>query len=115
MTLGSFILESREQMLEHMKWIVADLQRAMLNNTEEYTEPGCDEPSIDVRLCIDRYERNEGWRFIFRTGLSDYDPYHSYLCAGSCVTLDTDPDELLEELLDDVFEQHHGMGGRNDA
>lgn len=98
-----FINAERENMKRALDWIVKDLQRTIKAEPIEHTEYGCDEPTIDVRLCLDP----NGW--IFRTGLVDYDPYHSEICAASCVGLETTTEELLEELLDQALDQIHDL------
>lgn len=74
---------------------VATMQAAPL----EYTEHGADEPTIDIRLCVD----NDGW--IFRTGDASFDQRHSRYCSASCIGLNTQAGELLEQLIDDVLDQ----------
>ncbi len=77
----------------------------MKASPKDYTEHGCDEPSIDIRLCIDERASGKGFTWIFRTGDSSYDLAHSYFCGASCITLDTKILDLLTELVDDVLEQ----------
>lgn len=95
----SFINKERESMLKSLQWVVRDLKGYLKNNPEDFKEPGSDSPSIDVRLCIDE----DSW--IFRTGLADYDPYHSLICCASSVQEDTEAEELLERLLEEAFDQ----------
>lgn len=95
----SFILSEREAIRAALHWTVLDLKRYMSSDPEEYTEHGCDEPSIDIRLCVDA----DGW--IIRTGDSSFDPYHSSVCVDSCVTPDTDTDELLNDLIEQSVDQ----------
>jgi len=95
----SFIHKEKEAMLRSLQWVVSDLKRTLKNNPEDYVEHGTEEPSIDVRLCIDE----DSW--IFRTGLVDYDPYHSLICCASSVNQDTEAEELLESLLEEAFDQ----------
>lgn len=94
-----FIHSEKSSMLKALQWVVKDLKRDLNNNREEFIEPGTDIPSIDVRLCIDE----DSW--IFRTGSVDFDPYHSLICSASSVHEDTEAEELLEELLNQAFEQ----------
>lgn len=86
-----------------LHWAVLDLQRTMEADPKEYTEPGDDGPSIDVRLCIDA----DGW--ILRHGSSDYDPYHSLICSASSVTPDTSADDLLEDLITQALDQSYDL------
>jgi hypothetical protein len=102
----SFLEANRADMLQDLKEIVRDLKDTMLDNPEEYTDYGCDEPSIDVRLCIDT-DRNDCITWIIRTGSSDYDQYHSDFCAASCIGLDTDVKELLNDLINDIMDQSY--------
>lgn len=97
--LMQVIRDNRNGMLRAMRFTVSDLQATLERNPEEYTEPGTDEPAIDIRLCIDP------GRYIIRTGLSDYDLYHSRICAASCVTLETEAEELLNELIEEAENQ----------
>ena len=104
----SFINSEREAMRRALDWTVKDLQRDLETSPEYYVEPGADEPSIDIRLWIDA----DSW--IFRVGLSDFDPYHSAICAGSCVSLDTETDDLLEELINAALDRCAELGGGNE-
>lgn len=100
----SALMRERPALRRALDWVVRDLQGYIKADPKEYIEAGCDEPSIDVRLCVD----DDGW--IFRTGLVDYDPYHSKACAASCVGSETDTDGLLDDLLTDVLDQLHDRG-----
>lgn len=100
MKLEQFLIENKTDMLTNLTEIVADLKATMVSDPEAYTECGNDEPLIDVRLCIDLGDRHHGW--IFRTGLSDYDQYHSEYCAASSIGLDTNAEKLLEELINQL-------------
>jgi hypothetical protein len=108
MKLLKFVNQERAGMLRALEHIVKDLQRSLKADPGEYTEFGADEPTIDVRLCIDLWENDpnnssrNGW--IFRTGSSDYDPYFSEYCAGLCVGLDTNAEDLLDELINQLEE-----------
>ena len=105
MSLEQFIEENRQHMLVELGAIVHKLRNDMGIDPETYTEIGHTEPSIDVRLCVDltpsRY-RQTGW--LFRTGSSDYDSYHSEYCAASVITTETDARELLNELINQLDE-----------
>jgi hypothetical protein len=104
MKLNKFISEERENMLNDLRDIVADLKKSMRISPNEYTEYGCDEPSIDVRLCVDLSERGDSPSWIIRTGSVDFDSYHSEFCSASCIGLSTEPEELLEELVNGLDE-----------
>lgn len=105
MPLDQFIKENQVHMLVELGAIVRGLKEDMLASPSDYidTYSDAETPSIDIRLCIDltpsRY-RSTGW--LFRTGLVDYDQYHSEYCAASSVTPDTDAKELLQELIDQL-------------
>jgi hypothetical protein len=107
MTLEQFLAYSRYQMTDELNDICRELKRDMKRSPEEYTEHGCDEPSIDIRLCVDYHEHKPSlpgeYNYIFRIGLVDFDPIHSDYCAASCVALDTKPDELLKELTEQIL------------
>lgn len=94
----------RQDLVDHIKY----LQGLMKSDPTEYTEHGCDEPSIDIRLCI---ELDGSW--IFRTGDSSFDQRHSPLCGASSVQLDTETKgkelPLLEELLNQVMDQLYSI------
>lgn len=94
-----FIHKEKSSMLKNLQWVVKDLKRYLKDNNEAINELMEEVPSIDVRLCIDE----DSW--IFRTGSADYDPYHSLICSASSVQEDTEAEELLEELLNQAFEQ----------
>jgi hypothetical protein len=100
MQLEQFINEEHANLLEELTLVVKRLQAYMQHMPDDYTEHGEDTPAIDVRLCIDPFEESYTW--IVRTGLVDFDPYHSEHCVASCVGLDTKPKELLEQLLGDL-------------
>lgn len=102
MKLEQFLKENQSDLLTNLTEIVADLKATMASDPKEYTEYGSDDPSIDVRLCIDLGDGHYGW--IFRTGLSDYDPYHSEYCAAASIGLDTNPEKLLAELINQLGE-----------
>lgn len=105
-SLDQFLKDNKSDMLENLTLIVAELKRGLSVIPSDYLEHGCDEPTIDIRLCIDPNERNGyGFDWLFRVGSSDYDPYHSRYCAGSCVGIDTSTSELLDELNEDILEQ----------
>lgn len=58
---------------------------------------------IDVRLCVDidsDYVQNG---FIFRTGLNDFDPYHSQFCSASIISIDGDKEAILNDLLSELY------------
>lgn len=100
MKLEAFIEANSDDMCVILADTVAELQATMAGDPDEYTDTysGDDAgPSIDVRLCIDLTRNGGTW--IFRTGLVDFDPRHSQYCAASSVGLDTDPEELLAELI----------------
>lgn len=95
----SNILKLRERIRESLRWVISDVKRDLERNPEDHTEPGADAPSMDVRLCID------GERFTVRTGSVDFDPYHSEICAASCIDLETDLEELTDELISAAVDQ----------
>ncbi len=95
----SFIFSEREKMRNALRYVVSDLQRSIRVSPEDYIEFKGDTPSIAVRLCVDLD------RWTFRVGLSDFDPYHSEVCSASCVTEDTEVDNLLEQLIEDALNQ----------
>jgi hypothetical protein len=98
-----FLNTEKEWMRQELITTILEWQEEMANHPKEYTEPGTDEPSIDIRLCID-FEAEQG-SWIFRIGSVDYDPYHSQYCAASCITLDTNANSLLDDLFEQVIEQ----------
>jgi hypothetical protein len=107
MNIGTFIKNNRQGMLNNLTLVVKALQDDIKTSPLEYYADEYDEqPSIDIRLCIDLVDEDLSGRFgyIFRTGSVDFDPYHSEYCAASSVDLDTNPNELLEELLNQVLE-----------
>lgn len=99
--LDSFIEANRSDMLTDLTDIVNDLKATMQGDPEEYTDWGSEEPSIDIRLCIDSTRRGE-MTWIIRTGSSDYDQYHSDYCAALSVGLDTKSEELLTDLINQL-------------
>jgi hypothetical protein len=94
--LKKFVDTNRADMLADLRGIIERSKMEMRAYPKDYIEPGCENPSIDIRLCID-LENHYGW--IFRLGSSDYDPYHSEYCGGSSIQLDTVAEDLLGDLL----------------
>ena len=99
MQLDQFIESEKCYMFNNLRDIVSDLIDTMRQNPSEYTERGCDDPSIDIRLCIDVDNDDEPSTWIFRTGLSDYDQSHSRYCSASSIGIDTDVNDLLNDLI----------------
>lgn len=124
--LETFIKENNADMLLDLTQIVNACKHQLSGSGEtmQFKDHVDDIPSIDVRLCIDfeeptqcescgstgcvmcygtgiNQEPNGTW--IFRTGLVDYDQVHSEYCTASCITLETKPNELLNELVDQIL------------
>lgn len=102
--LEFFIEENREDIKAHLINLVERLKEDLKTSPEDYQESPEDTPSIDIRLAVDLVEtldRDQGWTVW--AGSSDYDSYHSEYCSASCVTLETEVGELLEELLEDLY------------
>lgn len=62
---------------------ITDVSRALRRINKDFDgqkEHGCDEPSIDVRLCV---YSDGSWKI--RWGLVDYDPDHAPMCGASSV------------------------------
>jgi len=110
MILPSYIYSIRGALKSALYWTLRDLQESMNRSPEDYTAPGDDGPSIDVRLCIDSGRRGDGPSWIIRTGPPDYDPYHSEVCSSASVGPDTDLEDLLEDLIRDALDQCHERG-----
>ena len=103
MEITAFITQEHDYMLGSLTELVEILKENMRLDTTNYIEEEGEDPSIDIRLAIDNEKetyRSIGWRFWY--GSSDYDSYHSQYCAASSVGLDTKPDELLKDLLNDI-------------
>lgn len=96
---SKFFKPDYKHMLKNLTDIVKDIKHDIELMPDEYTDYGCDEPSVAIRLCVD----DNDW--IFRTGLSDFDQRHSRYCAASSIGLDTNPSELLEDLIDQILDQ----------
>lgn len=103
-TLNQFIIDNHSDMLSDLTNIVKELKLYIRSNPNDYIEYGTDEPAIDIRLCIDEYHYSDGYTWIFRTGLSDYDQVHSQYCSALCVSLNTNPTGLLNELINQLYE-----------
>lgn len=101
--LEAFIKSQERYMRRDINQIVKTCIGDIKRDPKAYTERGTDDPSIDIRLCIDLEPKPSSW--IFRVGLSDYDPRHSEYCGGSCIGIDTKGEDLLLELVDQVLEQ----------
>jgi len=107
--INSFFINEFENILSDLENVVAFAQSAMQIQPKEYTEPGDEGPSVDIRLCVDWDVAHEKFYWILRTGLVGYDPRHSTYCAASSITLDTAPKELLEELVEDLKDQMYEL------
>jgi len=104
--LDRFLEQERAEMFRDLTRIVRNLKGQMKHDLNEYIEAGTDDPSIDIRLCVDRYETKPSlppyYSWCFRTGLVDFDPSHSTYCAASSVGLETDVETLLTDLVKDL-------------
>lgn len=96
MKLDEIIERERVHMWNYLQILVPDTQKYL---NDDNIEPGTNEPSIDIRLCIDQ---DGSWAF--RTGSADYDQSHSYYCAASSIQSETGSDDLLKELLNQLEE-----------
>lgn len=94
--IPSKLLAEKPAIVRALKITVSDLKRTIERDRDEYLDG-----EIDIRLCVDGDSR-----WIIRHGLVDYDPYHSEFCSSSFVTQDTDADELADELIGEVLDQH---------
>lgn len=95
--LDAFIDKERSNMLVELHQIVTDLKKELAADPLPYKENDDDDPSIDIRLCIDLSDFGGSW--IFRTGHVQFDQYHSQYCGASAVTLAVDDvPALLTEL-----------------
>jgi hypothetical protein len=95
--LDVLIKNEKDLMLLDLKYIVADTQANELKQPATYGD------SIDIRLCIDADASDFGW--IFRTGDASFDQRHSDHCASSSIDATTRAEVLLNELLDQMYEE----------
>ncbi len=106
MTIDQFIESKRSEMLRYLKILVRDCKGDIRRNGKAlYMVDGMDEPSIDVRLCIDHRNYNgavDGWTWIYRTGSVDYDPVHSDFCGASAIGLTSTAEGILQDLLNGI-------------
>ncbi len=110
MKLSLFLKAEFEDIVTDLTATVENLKSFVRINPEEFTEAGSDEPSIDVRLCVDEYDGlNRSFTWIIRTGDASFDQKHSPYCAASLIGLDTEPRALAQELIDDIAEQEHKL------
>lgn len=98
--IDQFIKDNRADILTELTRLVTRLKADIEADPMEYVDYGADNPSIDVRLCVDLADSNRCYGWIVRTGLVDYDPYFSEYCSAGSVGLDTDPAKLMAELLE---------------
>lgn len=103
--LQQFIDSNRDDMLADLRAIVESLKADIAADPDLYRGifEDCD-PAIDVRLCVDLDPRAESGTWIFRTGDASYDQRHSDYCGAGSVGADTDPADLLETLIDQLFD-----------
>lgn len=100
----SKLLAEREFIRNALTFTVSDLKRMIQNDPDDYEDMDGN-ASIDVRLCVNTEATEYNSLWIIRTGLVDFDAYHSPICAASSVTPDTDLDELLDDLLGQALDQ----------
>jgi hypothetical protein len=82
-------------------FIERDLKR--IQNSLDPVAANEDDASIDVRLCIDVQDGDVSW--IIRSGDESYDQRHSMLCGASSIQLDSNPQTVLEDLIDQCLDQ----------
>jgi hypothetical protein len=97
-TLQAFIDGEYQYLMYDITVIVKDLKDQIRDNPDWYIESGTDEPWIDIRLCVD-LNSHDGANWVFRTGDPSYDQRHSQFCSSGSIGLDTDPKDLLDELI----------------
>jgi len=88
----------KKEIKAYLKKLVEREKKSLEISPEEYTEPGSDTPSIDVRL----QWYNDEWNILI--GNSDYDQDTRGSWGSSSITPDTKSDELAEDLIDQVEE-----------
>lgn len=93
--IPSKLMACKPAIISALKYTVSDLKRMIQRDRDEELNG-----EVDIRLCVDGDAK-----WIIRTGLVDYDPYHSEYCASSFVTQDTEVEELAEELIGQVLDQ----------
>ncbi len=103
--LDTFIEKEKSFMRENLLGIVEHYKVWMRKDPKLFIDEisGQDEASIDIRLCIDLDESGHG-SWIFRTGDSSYDQRHSQYCAADCIGLETNVDNLLNDLINQIDE-----------
>lgn len=97
--LEQFLNENSADILADLNAVCINLKATIESDPAAYTEHGTEEPSIDVRLCIDINHSRAGATWAIRTGSSDYDQRHSEYCAALSVKMATDAAELLTDLI----------------
>ncbi len=109
--LEQFLTDNRSDMLSELTHIVRELKPVLIDLNNNVPPDSNNEEMIDVRLCIDRADTrhgygdsNIGFTWIVRTGDASYDQRHSEYCGASLVGLDTDPAELLTDLINQIEE-----------
>lgn len=99
--LDKFIKEEKHHMLRYLNELIPNLKSSIDAQPEEFKESEDDEPSIDIRLCIDLNDDGTG-SWIFRTGDSSYDQQHSQYCSTTSIGIDSNAAELLDYLIQDL-------------
>jgi hypothetical protein len=101
MSLDQFLHVNKPDILRDLKRIIRDCKPDLKANPELYIENGCDEPSIDVRLCVDP-EPDETFSWILRVGSPDYDQRHSVYCSAGSIGILTKAESLFEQLVREI-------------
>lgn len=109
--LEQFIKREQSHMLKDLKCLIKHGKAQIRQNHSLYKENADSEPTIDVRLCVDKIHATphlaafpEDFEWLFRTGHADYDQRHSEHCRASCIGLESDAESLLTELVSQLLE-----------
>jgi len=89
------------------RFMIQDLRSIQAMIDDDCRESPDDEPSIDVRLCVDFDHDDPNW--IIRYGDSSYDQRHSEMCGADMIGKDTkfsdEADTTLESMIDQCLDQ----------
>ncbi len=108
--LEAFIKQEQVHIKRNLSIYMREFKPRLRKDPDCYRESRDDEPTIDIRLCIDASPGPDSFEWIFRTGDSSYDQRHSRYCGAGCIGIGTKVDDLLLELIDQVLEQEATSG-----
>ena len=94
----------RAEMLSKLTSLIEEKQNWIRTRPQDFKEFPEDVPMIDIRLCVERAAEG-AFNWSFHTGPADFDQRHTRYCGAAAISLQTVPEPLLNELLEQVETQ----------